>query len=301
MNGQVERSTYIRDVQKFAIPNSYFPTPNSLSSFAMGYLLLFKIGFLPVSLLDVLDVLIVGYLMYQIYKLLRGTIAFNIFIGLLTMYVLWWLVGRLGMDLFFAVLDQFVSVGIILILIIFQPEVRRYLLFLGNTTLRQRSNVLGRILDRNLDVSEGRDVQKRIIRETLLRFARRKTGALIVLSREASLEGLVNSGVVLDAVLSEGVLESIFNKNSPLHDGAVILEKSRIERASAILPVSENPDLPTTVGLRHRAAVGITERADVAAFVVSEETGRISFAYDGELSQRLDEEQIEQLLDTHLI
>jgi len=267
----------------------------------MGYLLLFKIGFLPVSLLDVLDVLIVGYLMYQIYKLLRGTIAFNIFIGLLTMYVLWWLVGRLGMDLFFAVLDQFVSVGIILILIIFQPEVRRYLLFLGNTTLRQRSNVLGRILDRNLDVSEGRDVQKRIIRETLLRFARRKTGALIVLSREASLEGLVNSGVVLDAVLSEGVLESIFNKNSPLHDGAVILEKSRIERASAILPVSENPDLPTTVGLRHRAAVGITERADVAAFVVSEETGRISFAYDGELSQRLDEEQIEQLLDTHLI
>jgi uncharacterized protein (TIGR00159 family) len=262
---------------------------------------LFKIGFLPVSLLDVLDVLIVGYLMYQIYKLLRGTIAFNIFIGLLTMYVLWWLVERLGMDLFFAVLDQFVSVGIILILIIFQPEVRRYLLFLGNTTLRQRSNVLGRILDRNLDTSDARQAQKRIIRETLLRMARRKTGALIVLSREASLEGLVNSGVVLDAVLSEAMLESIFNKNSPLHDGAVIIDKNRIERASAILPVSENPDLPTTVGLRHRAAVGITERADVAAFVVSEETGRISFAYDGRLTQRLDEEQIEQLLDTHLV
>lgn len=262
---------------------------------------LFKIGFLPVSLLDVLDVLIVGYLMYQIYKLLRGTIAFNIFIGLLTMYVLWWLVERLGMDLFFAVLDQFVSVGIILILIIFQPEVRRYLLFLGNTTLRQRSNVLGRILDRNLDSSDARQTQKRIIRETLLRMARRKTGALIVLSREASLQGLVNSGVVLDAVLSEAMLESIFNKNSPLHDGAVIIDKNRIERASAILPVSENPDLPTTVGLRHRAAVGVTERADVAAFVVSEETGRISFAYDGQLTQRLDEEQIEQLLDTHLV
>ncbi len=267
----------------------------------MNHMFLFKIGFLPVSLLDVLDVLIVGYLMYQIYKLLRGTIAFNIFIGLLTMYVLWWLVERLGMDLFFAVLDQFVSVGIILILIIFQPEVRRYLLFLGNTTLRQRSNVLGRILDRNLDTSDARQAQKRIIRETLLRMARRKTGALIVLSREASLEGLVNSGVVLDAVLSEAMLESIFNKNSPLHDGAVIIDKNRIERASAILPVSENPDLPTTVGLRHRAAVGITERADVAAFVVSEETGRISFAYDGRLTQRLDEEQIEQLLDTHLV
>jgi len=267
----------------------------------MYYMFLFKIGFLPVSLLDVLDVLIVGYLMYQIYKLLRGTIAFNIFIGLLTMYVLWWLVERLGMDLFFAVLDQFVSVGIILILIIFQPEVRRYLLFLGNTTLRQRSNVLGRILDRNLDSSDARQTQKRIIRETLLRMARRKTGALIVLSREASLQGLVNSGVVLDAVLSEAMLESIFNKNSPLHDGAVIIDKNRIERASAILPVSENPDLPTTVGLRHRAAVGVTERADVAAFVVSEETGRISFAYDGQLTQRLDEEQIEQLLDTHLV
>lgn len=260
---------------------------------------LFDIGFLPVRVWDVLDIIIVGYLMYQIYKLLRGNIAFNIFVGVLTLYVVWWLVNQLEMDLLSAVLGQFVSVGVIIIIIIFQPEVRRFLLFLGNTTLRQRSNFLGRILDRNLESTEEKVRQLRALRSAIVRMSKRKTGALIVLAGELALDGLVSSGVELDADITEPLLESIFNKYSPLHDGAVIISNGRIKSASCVLPVSENPNLPSSAGLRHRAAVGITERANVAAFIVSEETGQMSIAVDGELRRKLDEKELKSLLSEY--
>ena len=261
------------------------------------YLLSFlSIGFLPVRLWDILDILIVAYLMYQLYKLLRGSIAFNILIGLLTMYVIWFLVNELNMDLLEAVLRQFVNVGVIILIIIFQPEVRRFLLFLGNTTLRQRSNFLRRILDRNMESSEPRRDQIRNLKTAMLRMSRRKTGALIVLARNFSMEGIINSGVTLDAQISVPLLESIFNKESPLHDGAVIVDRGEIVKASCILPVSENEDIPKSLGLRHRAAVGITEKTKVAAFVVSEETGRIAFAFEGKITQKLNEEQLQSLL-----
>ncbi|MDX1666511.1 MAG: diadenylate cyclase CdaA [Saprospiraceae bacterium] len=269
----------------------------------MMSLLAFRIGFLPVRIWDVLDILIVGYLMYQIYKLLRGNIAFNIFIGVLTLYVVWWLVNQLEMDLLSAVLDQFVSVGVIIIIIIFQPEVRRFLLFLGNTTLRQRSNFLGRIIDRNFERTEKSEGERHLValKAAIMRMSRNKTGALIVLAESTNLEGIVSSGVTIDASISESLIESIFNKYSPLHDGGVIIGNGRIRKASCILPVSENPNLPKSAGLRHRAAVGVTERADVAAFVVSEENGAISFAYDGKLERRLDEERLEVLLQKYLL
>lgn len=260
---------------------------------------LFDIGFLPVRIWDVLDIIIVGYLMYQIYKLLRGNIAFNIFVGVLTLYVVWWLVNQLEMDLLSAVLDQFVSVGVIIIIIIFQPEVRRFLLFLGNTTLRQRSNFLGRILDRNLESTEEKVRQLRALRSAIVRMSKRKTGVLIVLAGNLDLEGLVSSGVAMDADITEPLVESIFNKHSPLHDGAVIISNGRIQSASCVLPVSENPNLPSSAGLRHRAAVGITERANVAAFIVSEETGQISIAVEGELRRKLDEQELKSLLSEY--
>ncbi len=263
-------------------------------------LLLFKIGFLPVRIWDILDILIVGYLMYQIYRLLRGNIAFNIFIGLVTLYVIWWLVNQLEMDLLSAVLGQFVSVGVIIVIIIFQPEVRRFLLFLGNTTLRQRSNFLNRMIDRNFESSEQREEQVEALKNAMLRMSRRKTGALIVLAQDLSLDGLINSGVQMDASISEQLVESIFNKSSPLHDGAVIIESGKLKTASAILPVSENPNLPKSVGLRHRAAVGITEKAKVAAFIVSEENGNISYAFDGQLRRKIGEEELEKLLKKHI-
>ena len=263
---------------------------------------MFEIGFLPVRIWDILDILIVGYLMWQLYKLLRGSIAFNIFNGVLILYVVWWLVEQLGMDLLKAVLDQFVNLGVIILVIIFQPEVRRFLLFLGNSTLRQRSNMLDRILNRSqFGQTEQKDRQVRAIRVSMLRMARQHIGALIVLTKNVNLEGIVSGGVSLDAVISEPLIESIFNKDSPLHDGAVLMSGGKILSASSILPVSENPHLPKSAGLRHRAGVGISERANVAAFIVSEETGRVSFAFDGQLERYLSEQRLTELLEEHYV
>ncbi|MEL7121427.1 MAG: diadenylate cyclase CdaA [Bacteroidota bacterium] len=262
--------------------------------------MMFKIGFLPVRIWDVLDILIVGYLMYQIYRLLKGNIAFNIFVGVLTLYVVWWLVNQLNMDLLGAVLDQFVRVGVIILIIIFQPEVRRFLLFLGNSTLRQRSNVLGRFLDRNFEGGEQRDQQIQAIKKAMMKMSKHKVGALIVASKNLNLEGVITAGVQMDAVVSEPLLESIFNKHSPLHDGAVVIEGGKIKQASSVLPISENRNLPKSAGLRHRAAVGITEKTRVASFIVSEETGTISFAYEGKLHRRLSEDELNKLLYEHI-
>ncbi len=261
---------------------------------------LFQIGFLPVRIWDIIDILIVGYLMYQLYRLLRGNIAFNIFIGVLTLYVIWGLVNQLEMDLLAGFLQQFFSVGVILIIIIFQQEIRRFLLFLGNSALRGRSNFLGRMLNRDTENTAERDRQIRAVRSSMLRMSKKRVGALIVMAKNANLEGIVNSGIALDALISESLIESIFNKSSPLHDGAVIINQGKILAASCILPVSENPNLPKAAGLRHRAAVGITERAEVAAFVVSEESGFISFALEGALQRKLSENELDELLREHI-
>ncbi len=262
-------------------------------------LFLFKIGFLPIRIWDVLDIFIVGYLMYQLYKLLRGTIAFNIFVGVLTLYVVWWIVGQLQMDLLSQVLNQFASVGVIVIVVVFQQEIRRFLLFLGNTALERQVELASRFLGRNTPVTDERERQKGAIRIALLRMSRSKTGALIVLSDGVNLEGIVSAGVPIDANISEPLIESIFNKESPLHDGAVLIANGKIGAASCVLPVSENTQLPDTAGMRHRAAVGVSEKANVAAFVVSEENGRISLAFKGLLEEDLDEARLKALLEKH--
>jgi uncharacterized protein (TIGR00159 family) len=152
-----------------------------------------------------------------------------------------------------------------------------------------------------MEVSEQKEAHIKAIKRAMLRMARRKTGALIVITKNLSLDGMVNSGVPLDASISDPLLESIFNKESPLHDGAVLIANGQVKAASVILPVSENPKLPKSAGLRHRAAVGLSERIDIAAFIVSEETGNISLAYKGELIRKLSEEKLKQLLDQHYV
>ncbi len=262
--------------------------------------LLFKIGFLPVRIWDILDVIIVGYLLYQLYRLLRGTIAFNIFIGILLLYVVWWLVTQLKMDLLSAVLDQFVNVGMFLIVVIFQQEIRRFLLFLGNNTFQRQIQFIGRIIGRETNVPDQLEVQRKALLTALMRMSRRKTGALIVLANDLNMTGLIATGIHLDAHLSEALLESIFNKESPLHDGAVVIANGKIESASCVLPISENTDLPDHFGMRHRAAVGLTEKASVAVFVVSEENGKIAMAYEGKVEEKISEERLKVLLKTHL-
>lgn len=260
---------------------------------------LFDIGFLPIRIWDVLDILIVGYLLYQLYKLLRGNIAFNIFIGVLMLYVIGWLVTELKMDMLSAILGTVMNVGVIVIIIIFQPEVRRFLLFLGDSTIKGRFKFVDRFINRNFQNGEQDITFINTLKAAIKRMSREKTGALIVLRRNLFLEGIITAGAPLDAIISEPLIESIFSKESPLHDGAVIINNNKIEMASCVLPVSESSRLPKSVGLRHRAAVGITERAGVAVFVISEETGSISFAFGGKLERKLSDERLGVLLEQY--
>lgn len=263
---------------------------------------LLDIGFLTVRIWDVLDILIVAYLIFSVYKLLRGSIAFNIFIGVITLFFIWWVVGALKMDLLTALLNQFVSVGVIILIIVFQPEVRRFLLLLGNNTLRRRSNLVRRLLDRNWGAEKTtrpRQAEINEIKSALLSMSRKKCGALVVLAKDMDMEVFSNTGIQLKARISKPLLESIFSKESPLHDGAVVVTNHLVEAASCILPVSDTTKLPQSLGLRHRAALGITERLGVVTFVVSEENGIISFAWKGKLERPLDEARLEELLLQH--
>lgn len=262
---------------------------------------LFDIGFLPVRVWDILDILIVGYLIYQLFKLLRGSLAYNIFIGVISIFVVSLLVRFLEMELLSMILGQLFSVGVIMLLIVFQPEVRRFLLILGNNTLRQRSNIFSRLLDNNLGKDSGSDfqIERQSIRKALLRMGRNKTGALMVFSDNFNLSLFEDSGVRLDAKITQPLIESIFSKDSPLHDGAMIINNNLIHSASCVLPVSNNSALPEKLGLRHRSALGITEQSSVAVFIVSEETGAISFAHQGKFKYKINEEELNQLLDEH--
>lgn len=261
--------------------------------------LAFQIGFLPVDLFDLFDILIVGYLIFSLYKLLRGSIALNIFVGIGLLFVSYQICRALGMDLLSNILYQFIEVGFISLIIIFQPEVRRFLLLLGNSTLRQRDSFWNRLLGRG-EFGKETAPQAAIVRRAFLRMSRTRTGALMVFAQEADPTPVISGGTLINAEISYGIIMSIFHKESPLHDGAVIVQDRRIVLASAILPVSENSDLPAGVGTRHRAAVGISEKVDVACFIVSEENGKISFAYNGQLERGISEERLMELLDLYL-
>ena len=259
---------------------------------------LFQIGFLPITLWDILDVFIVGFLIYQIYKILKGTIAFNIFIGVVLLYVVWWLVGALKMDLLSTLLGQFVNVGVITLLIVFQPEVRKFFLLLGNSTLIQRSNFWNKFFNQSINEQRQEIVSQKVqsIKTAVMRMSKNRVGALILLTDNLSLESISNSGVLLDAEISTALIESIFAKESPLHDGAVIIANDKIHAASCILPISDNPNLPQSDGLRHRAGLGVSENTSVAVFIVSEENGQIAFAHEGKLTHNLSEVKLTELL-----
>jgi diadenylate cyclase len=258
---------------------------------------LLDMSFLSISFWDIIDILVVGFLIYQVYKLLRGSVALNIFVGVLSLYALWWLVGILKMELLSKILSQFVSVGVIVIAIVFQQELRRFLLLLGNQALR------GRLQLKNFKNEDKQDKSLEInaLRQSILTLSEDKTGALIVLSDSSTMINFSESGVILDAKINKNLILSIFNKESPLHDGAIIIANHKIHTASSILPISDNTDLPQSAGLRHRAALGVSEATNVAAFIVSEESGEISVAYQGKLEMNLDEVQLDKMLGKYYV
>ncbi len=251
-------------------------------------------GFIQIRLLDVVDILLVALLLYQLYTLIRGTGAINIFLGILAIYLLWWLVRIFEMELLTALLGEFISVGVLALIIVFQPEIRKFLLIIG------KKSIIGsgsrQFFKGFWHFEKDEDLNIPAIVNAIETFAEQKTGALIVITKQSELESFIETGQRMNAEISEQLLGSIFYKNSPLHDGAVIISDNRITAARCVLPVSEIRRIPTSLGLRHRAAIGITEQSDAVALVVSEQTGKISWSNMGEIQRNIKPLQLKEFL-----
>jgi diadenylate cyclase len=259
-------------------------------------ILLFKIGFLDVTWVDIVDIGLVSVLLYQVYKLIRGSIAVNIFLGVLALYLIYLIVKAAQMELLATILGQFMGVGVLAMIILFQPEIRKFLLVIGGTEFRD--NVLKTLANWRTDQNEETDVHQ--VLEAAKTLKTTKTGALIVFTRDTELKFYAETGEMIDSEVTKGLLLSIFNKYSPLHDGAVIIHKGRIKAARCVLPVSENDHLPPHFGMRHRAAVGMSESTDTLVMAISEETGRLILARNGKFLKALKMKQVEQKILEYL-
>jgi diadenylate cyclase len=258
---------------------------------------LFKIGFLEVGWVDFVDVFLVSILLYQIYKLIRGSIAVNIFLGILALYLIYLIVQAAQMELLATILGQFMGVGVLAMIILFQPEIRKFLLVIGRGT-EFRENIFKTIANWRNQYHDDFDIQQ--VMEAAKTLKATRTGALIVFSRDTELKFYAETGDALNAEVNKRLLLSIFNKNSPLHDGAVIIHKGRVKAARCVLPVSENDHLPPTFGLRHRSAVGMSENTDTLVMAISEETGRLILARNGKFIKALKLKQVEQKILQYL-
>ena len=246
-----------------------------------------------ISLKDLLDVLLVAFILYKSYKVMKSSGSINIFIGILVFIIIWIIVSQvLQMRLLGSIFDKLVSVGVIALIVLFQDEIRQFLLTLG---IRYRSNSLFRFLKGKGHKEDNKNDIMPIVM-ACLSMSKGKVGALIILEKNVPLDNIVMTGDVIDASINQRLIENIFFKNSPLHDGAMIISGKRIKAAGCILPVSHNLNIPKELGLRHRAALGVSQESDALAIIVSEETGGISTAYKGEFRLNLNAEALERTL-----
>ena len=242
-------------------------------------------AFIHIRLLDIIDIILVALLFYQLYMLIRGTVAFSITMGIAVIYIFWWIVRAMQMELLSTILGSVLGVGVIALIIVFQQEIRRFLIFIGSRYVEGNRISVEKIL--NLRLESKPEVKVRSIMKAVMQFSLDKTGALIVIRRRSNLDMYAETGDVLNAETSSRLFVSIFNKTSPLHDGAVIVENDKVKAARVILPVTEKMDLPPEYGLRHRAGLGISEVTDSLVIIVSEETGQISMAENGILQKNI--------------
>jgi len=241
--------------------------------------------FIKIELIDIIDITLVGLLIYQAYKLIKGTAALNIFTGILLFYFIWLVVKALQMSLLSAILGQVIGVGVLALIILFQQEIRRFLLRIGTRYMDSSQNL--RVIN-FIFGTKGKPISNEELNEitqACRRMSESRTGALIVLAKSSSLEYVIESGDRLDARISRRLIENIFFKNAPMHDGAMVIAAEKIVAARCTLPISENPHIPANLGMRHRAAVGISEESDSSVIVVSEETGEISFVNNGDIKK----------------
>jgi uncharacterized protein (TIGR00159 family) len=239
-------------------------------------------------------------MLYYVYKLVRGTAAINIFLGFVIIYIIWWLTELVNMPILSNILGGFISVGVIALIVVFQQEIRKFLLLLGSSNFTNNKNIIKKF---NLFFRITKKQTLMNIEELINAceiFKKNKTGALFVIERNNSLDFVRNTGDQLNLEISTPIIESIFFKNSPLHDGAVIIEGNFITGARVILPVSEKENIDSRLGLRHRAAFGITEKTDAIAIVVSEEKGKITFIKNGEIHPYQDIENLKTMIEVEM-
>jgi uncharacterized protein (TIGR00159 family) len=252
--------------------------------------------FIHIRFLDIIDILLVTIIFYEIYKLVKGTVAFNIFMGIFIIFVVWLVVKSLKMELLGSILGQLFGVGVIAIIIVFQQEVRRFLLLLGSRYRANRRFSLESLFSNQFKLAS--ESSMRAIVDACRQMSENRVGALIVLARESELREYVETGEIIDAEISAELIKSIFFKNSPLHDGAMIINLNRIKAARCILPVSQKLEISPVLGLRHRAAIGISEQTDAYVIVVSEENGHISISSGGELNENISTDELFKILET---
>lgn len=240
-------------------------------------------------------------MLYQLYKMVKGTAAINVFSGLALIYVVWIIVRAFELKLLGSILGKFINVGVIAVMVVFQQEIRKFLLFIGSNEFIKNKNWQNIL---NFSKSENGNGDFMLDADAIINacfnMSETKTGALIIVSRKSDLKFYVNTGEMIDSALTDRMLENIFYKNSPLHDGAVIIKDNRILAARCVLPVTEKENFPSNFGMRHRAAVGITETTDAIAITVSEQTGAVSLTTKGEINPGLNKDKLRYLIEKNL-
>ncbi len=243
-------------------------------------------GFLELSIADILDILLLGLIIFFLFRWIRGSSAMSIFVAIVSLYVIRVIVSAFNMRLMTAIMDMVLDVGVLALIVIFQPEIRKFLIRLGNrymNSTRGRAIVdrlTGKVKKTSLTSSESVND----LTEACRRMSEDKTGALIVIAHKNPLEEIISTGDRIDAKIHRRLIMNLFFKNSPLHDGALVISGNRIVAVRCTLPITESKSLPANYGMRHKAAIGITEESDADAVVVSEETGRISFVKGGQVT-----------------
>ena len=248
------------------------------------------ISFLEFGLTDILDICMVTLLLYALLRWLKGTAAIKIFIGVFLFYLLWRFFLLLHMDLLSEIIGTFLSVGVIALIVIFQPEIRKFFLFLGN------NNFISNIKWLKTTSNNFSQLQVENLVKACKNMSATYTGALIIITKENSLDDIVHTGEYINAEISNELIETIFFKNTPLHDGALIIRNGKLLAARCILPVSQNEHIPSHLGLRHRASIGVTENSDCISLIVSEQTGHISYCTNGIIHEDIDEKELRNLL-----
>jgi len=253
--------------------------------------------FIDFNIFDFIDITLVSILIFQLYKLVRGSAAINIFIGMTLFYIMWKIFSALEMSLLSEILGQFISVGVLALIIVFQQEIRRFLVLIGKNIFKNKNLFIRSKNTKKLLTEENIED----ICNACNNMSQTKTGAIIIIERSDNLDLILKTGRIISSNLSQIMIESVFYKNAPLHDGAIIIINKKIIGARCVLPISESNAMPSEMGMRHKAALGVTEQYDCIAITVSEQNGKISCFENGKMKTNLDLKTLKEIIISHLI